>query len=164
MDPSEYLDLVAERLASGGATVTTEQIGPIIALVGYRARFRMRWMASTLHLFTVVVPAPWTVTAAALERFGNDAIDFADSRKGALRGFQSGVAAIPVLVGPDIQPDAKEYAQTQILRRYAAFAWPAVVDLTERRVYRHEGRVAIGAVFSGYLRAQTALALPEPPG
>jgi hypothetical protein len=124
-------------------------------------RFRLRWFATRLNLFTVVGSVP-TVTVAGLEQFSKDAIDYAIARKGQFRGLQNGVAVIPVLVGDRIEPDAAMYATNTLVRRFSAFAWPATVDLTSRHVYKHEGSVFLGGIYAHWMRQQTAIALPDP--
>jgi hypothetical protein len=161
MSPDEYIEEISRRLRADGAEVTTESIGDLTTLVGYRSQFRLRWMATRLHLFTVVGSVPW-VTAAELERFSNDALDYAISRKGQFRGLQNGVAVIPVLVGERIDPDAATFATATLVRRFSAFAWPAAVDLSTQHVYQHQRDVVLGGIYAGWMRQQTAIALTEP--
>jgi hypothetical protein len=119
-------------------------------------------MATRLNLFTVVAEAQ-TVTAAGLEQFSQDALAYAISKKGRLRGLQTGVATISVLVGTTVEPAAADYAENQLLKRWSAFGWPAAVDLTARTVYRHQGRVVVGGIYAAWMRSQTTLAVPDPP-
>lgn len=160
MTPDEYLHLVASRLSAGGAVVNVGQIGGLHTVLGYRSQFRLTWMATRLHLITAVAAAPGPLTAEGLRYFTDAALDYAKSQKGQWRGFQSGVGVIAALVGHQVAPDAAAYANGQLVRKFAAFAWPAAVDLTSRQVYSHTGRVAIGGIYAGYMREQTALALP----
>lgn len=158
MSPDEYLNGVADRLRADGASVTHEQFGGVDAFVGYRSQFRLRWMATKLNLFTVVVSQP-SITADGLQQYAKDVLDFANSQKGRFRGLQNGVAAIPVQVGSEIETGAIAFAESKIVKRFAAFAWPAVVDLSTGGVHRHQGRVALGAVYASWMRQQTDLAL-----
>jgi hypothetical protein len=159
MSPDEYLDAAAGRLRVDGADVSTLQMRGLTALVGYRSDFRWRWMATRLNLFTVLINVP-SVTASELELFANEALDYAVSQKGKFRGLQGGVAAIPVLIGSRVDPDAATFASTRLIRRFSAFAWPAAVDLSSQRSYHHQGRVAMGGVYASWMRQQTAVALP----
>jgi hypothetical protein len=118
-------------------------------------------MATKLHLFTLAVSTPWA-TQQTLERFSNDALDFAAAKKGRLKGLQKGVAAIPVLVAEAVEPAAAEWARSALVRRYAAFAWPTVVDLHEGIVHQHVGSVTLGGIYASYMRQQITLALPDP--
>jgi len=161
MSPDEYLELVASRLRADAAEVSTEQIGGLTTLVGYRSQFRLRWLATRLNLFTVVGSVP-TVTVGVLEQFTNDTLDYAISRKGKFRGLQNGVAAIPVLIGERIEPEAAAFATATLVRRFSAIGWPAAVDLTSSQVHRHGGHVFLGGIYAGWMRQQTAIALTEP--
>jgi hypothetical protein len=160
MSPEEYLSLVAERLQSDGAEVTTEYFRGVPAVVGYRSQFRLRWLATRLNLFTVVLPAV-IVTPAGLKQFAEEVLDFATTQKGRFRGLQNGVAAIPVQVSAQVHPEAVNFAQSTLIRRFSAFAWPAVVDLSSGQVHRHRGRVALGGLYASWMRQQTAVALKD---
>lgn len=160
MSPEEYLSLVAERLQADGAEVTTEQFRGVPAVVGYRPQFKLRWMATRLNLFTVVLPAG-RVTPEGIKQFSEEVLDFATSQKGRFRGLQNGVAAIPVQISSQVTPEAIELAQSKLIRRFSAFAWPAVVDLSTGKVHSHRGRVAVGGIYASWMRQQTAVALKE---
>jgi len=159
VNPQEYVDAVADRLRGDGAAVSTEVLPGGEALVGYRSQFRLRWMATKLNLFTVVRAVP-EVTVSALESFSNEALDQGVKLKGRFRGLQTGVAVIPALVGEMAEPAAADYARTVLVRRWSAFAWPAVVDLHRDVVSTHEGSVTIGGIYASWMREQTAVALP----
>lgn len=158
MTPDEYLKIVVDRLHADGAEVTTEQIGGFSAVVGYRSKFRWRWIATRLHLFTIVVHEP-VITAEGLAQFSEDALDYATSQKGTFRGIQNGVAAIPVQVGSQVSPAAVAAAESAIMRRFSAFAWPAIVDLSDSEVHSHQGSVDFGVVYASWMRQRTAAAL-----
>lgn len=159
--PQEYVDAVGGRLRDGGAAVSLQTLAGGEAVVGYRSEFRWQWLATKLHLFTVVLIVP-EVTASALEDFSNEVLTYGIRRKGRFRGAQIGVAAIPVLVASVVEPAAAAYARDVLIRRWSAFAWPAVVDLGRNTVSTHEGTVQVGGIYAGYMREQTALVDCEP--
>jgi hypothetical protein len=156
--PQEYLAGAAERLQADGSATDTAQLPGGAALVGYQGKFKVQWMLTKLNLFTLVFPVP-VVTAAALEGFANDAVQYAVNQKGQLRGLQNGVAAIAVLVGERVEPDAAEYARKQLVRRFSAFGWPGAVDLSTGASYSHEGPVLLGGVYAGWMRKRMAAVL-----
>lgn len=158
MTGQEFLDAAAHRLQAAGAEVSTQQLPGGPALVAYRSQFRLTWMATKLHLFTVLTTVPH-VDASTLQRFSEDSLDYAAATKGALRGFQTGVATIAVLVGETVGPDGARFAQEELVRRFSAFTWPAAVDLRGGTSYSHQGRVMLGGIYAGWMREQTALAL-----
>jgi len=161
MSPEEYLSSVEERLRADGAKVTTETIRDEPTLVGYRPAFKLRWFATKLNLFTVAKVED-VITAQKLEHFAEDAVRYAINKKGRFRGLQNGVAAIPVLIGSKVEPDAIAYAQNELIKRFSAFGWPAVVDLSTNQVHSHEGRVVIGGIYASWMRQQLGVALAKP--
>jgi hypothetical protein len=79
-----------------------------------------------------------------------------------LRGLQTGVATIPVLVGQSVDVSGETFARRQLIKRFSAFGWPVAVDLSARRVYGHEGRVYLGGLYAGWMRERISAALPDP--
>jgi hypothetical protein len=159
--PDDYILTVRQRLEASGASVTTAQLPRGLALVGHRSQFRLRWMATKLHLVTVVVPTA-SASGAGLEAFAHHALDYANAQKGAFRGLQVGVVAVPVLVAERADPSAVQVANDKLVRAFAKFAWPTLVDLSRGQVFSHQGRVAIGGIYAGWIRQQIAATLPDP--
>lgn len=154
-----YIQATGARLAADGCEVRTEDWHGIPVLVGYRADFRLRWMATKLHLLTVVAPAS-AVTQHDLEAFTSTAFDYAQARKGQLRGLQSGVAVLPALVGTHIDPAAAGWAGQKQLVRFGSVARPVAVDVTTGAVACFRGTAALGFVYSGHLRRKLDLYFP----
>jgi hypothetical protein len=160
--PEKYLEVAAGRLSDDGVEVTKGQLGGLPVLIGYRSRFRWLWMGTRLHVLTVIATPPGPITGEHLQNFTDAVLDHAIASKGQWRGLQSGVAVIPAMVGEQVSPEAEAFATTRVVKKFAAFAWPVVVDLSTGTVHSHQGRVAIGGIYAGYLRQQIALALPVP--
>lgn len=158
MTPEEYRDAVEARMPAAGYTV--QQTGAF-GLIGYRKDFKLRWAASTLHLLVHVATVPH-VTADALEQYTRGALEHAKATRGQMRGLQSGVAVITSLVGASADEAAHAYATSQVVKGYAAFAWPTVVDLETGVRSSHAGRPILGAFFTGWMRAQVDALLPQP--
>lgn len=156
-----YLTEVRDRLIEDGCTVTHQHIGSVQALVGYRSNIKA---LSKVHLFTAVASVP-EVNEAALRDFSQRVSDYAKAQKGRLRGVQSGVMALAVLVTPKVDDAAKEVAAKPFrlgAGGFAAMVQPAVVDLVEGRVHTFRGRRLWGAAFAGYLHQKSTLYLPDP--
>jgi hypothetical protein len=156
-----YLMVVRDRLIRDGCTVTSQPIGPVKAMVGYRSNIKA---LSKVHLFTAVA-AVSEVNEAALRDFSQQVSDHAKAQKAELRGVQSGVMALAVLVAPKVDDAAKQVAARPFrlgAGGFAAMVQPAVMDLTEGRVHTFRGRRLWGAALAGYLRNKSILYLPDP--
>ena len=156
-----YLITVRDRLIQDGCTVTNEPIGSVQATVGYRSNIKA---LSKVHLFTAVATVS-EVNEAALRDFSHRVSDYAKAQKGRLRGVQSGVMALAVLVAPKVDDAAKQIAARPFrlgAGGFAAMVQPAVVDLTEGRVHTFRDRRLWGAALAGYLRQKSILYLPDP--
>jgi hypothetical protein len=159
--PDAYLATVRNRMLEDGCEVTDQAIGPVQATVGYRSNIKA---LSKMHLFTAVASVP-EVNEAAILDFSHRVSDYAKAQKGQLRGAQSGVLAIAVLVAPNVDGAAKKVAAKPLrlgMGGFAAIVQPAVVDLTEGKVHTFRGRRLWGAALAGYLRNKSILYLPDP--
>ncbi|MEU7610898.1 levansucrase [Micromonospora sp. NPDC049204] len=146
-----YLTAAGERLRSDRCEVWTENWGGVPVLIGHRGDFRMRWMATKLHLFTVAAPAT-LVTADALQRFTATAMDYVLARKGQLRGLQTGVAVFPALVGVQVDPAASAWAQGGQQVKFAAVARPVAVEVGSGTASAYRGNPVLGFIYAAHLR------------
>ncbi|MFI7605304.1 levansucrase [Micromonospora sp. NPDC049366] len=146
-----YLGATGQRLRDDGCEVRTEDWGGVPVLVGYRADFKLRWMATKLHLFTIAAPAT-VVAAADLEAFSTSALDYVIARKGSLRGVQSGVAVFPALVGTEIDPAAVAWAREKQRLKFAALCRPVVVDAGTASASAFRGNPMLGFLYAAHLR------------
>jgi hypothetical protein len=159
--PDEYLRTAAGLLEADGSRVSPIQLPGGNALAGYRSKFKLAWAATKLHLFTVLYPTD-LATDMQLEALSRDALDYAKATKGALRGLQSGVAIIPVLVASSVSDQARAAALARPEKKWAAFVLPAVVDLASGQTLSYQGRFVWGGIYASWLRARIAATLPPP--
>ncbi|MCG2799552.1 MAG: hypothetical protein L6367_13580 [Cellulomonas sp.] len=118
-------------------------------------------MATKLHTLVVVSTAP-QVSGEGLALFAKSSLEWAKVVKGQLRGAQVGVAVIAAVVADQADESAVAFARKNLVRGYAAFAWPVVVDLGPGQRTAHAGRPAIGAIYTGWMRGQIDTLLPAP--
>jgi hypothetical protein len=111
-----------------------------------------------LNLFTVVATRP-EATADGLAAFISESIEYAKQTKGRLRGFQTGVAAMPILASNAVSPEAKDAVKARPVKGFAAITMPAIVDLSNGDAYYYEGRLLLGAVYTKWLRERMARVL-----
>lgn len=156
-----YLELVEHRLAADGCTPHWERWGDDSVLVGRRADFRMKWAATKLHLFTMAAAVP-AVTVPVIEAFTGHVLDHARRNKGGLPvGLQTGVAAFPVLVSEWVDPAAMHWAQEQQRNRFACFARPVVVDVSQGHVGYYQGVPVVGRVYASHMIEKAARYFPQ---
>lgn len=148
-----YLTATGERLRADGCEVRIEDWGGAPVLIGYRGDFKLRWMATKMHLFTIAAPAA-LVTADALQSFTATAMDYVLARKGQLRGFQNGVAVFPALVGTQIDPAASTWAQQGQQVKFAAVARPVAVDANTGTAAAYRGNPVLGVIYAAHLRSK----------
>ncbi len=159
MNAQAYLGAVDDRLRV--ARYMREPSAGTDQVVAYRSDFRWRWMGSKLHTLVVVSAAP-VATDDGLARFAKSSLEWGKVTKGQMRGMQSGVAVITAVVADHADDSAVEFARTKLVRAYAAFAWPVLVDLGRGQRVSHVGHPMVGALFTGWMRQQIAAVLPEP--
>jgi hypothetical protein len=162
VESPEYLSRVAQSLELDGSTLSRQEILGLSALIGYRADFRWRWMASRLNLFTVVASVPPDFNATSFREFTAEALNYALEKKGLFRGFQNGIGVIPVVIGAGLSPEVRDYAASTVAKKFAAFAWPVAVDLPAGGISRHPGHILLGRAFNSWINERTRAVLPDP--
>jgi hypothetical protein len=147
-------------LADGNVVSSVQlECGP--ALVGYQSRFQWKWVATKLHLFTVVVAVP-VATSENLAAVTAQATDYAKRTKGKLRGFQTGVAVLPALVADEVLPEARMAAEARPKTGWAVFVLPAIADLNAQEMYSYRGRLVWGGVYASWLRERLGAVVAPP--
>jgi hypothetical protein len=162
MTPDEYVQQIAQRLHADGSAVSTISLPGGPALVGYQSKFRLRWFATKLHLFTVAVSVPH-LTPEVFDSVIGQAVAYAKHAKGALRGLQSGVAVIPIVVAAEVDPAARAVAEARPKRIFAVPLVPVIVDLKSAETFRYRGHIWLGVIYNGWLRQRLQAALPRLP-
>ncbi|MET7699883.1 levansucrase [Streptomyces sp. NPDC005485] len=148
--PQAYLASVQSRLTADGCETRWEDWAGVPVLVGRRADFRMSWMATRLHLFTVAAAVP-EITVPAIEGFTDQVMKYAKDNKGGLPvGLQNGIGAFPLLVSDRVDPAAVHWAEAQQRIKFACMTRPVVVDSTQQYVGMYRGKPALGRVYASY--------------
>lgn len=138
-------------LAADGCATEWVEMGGERMLVGRRSDFRVRWMATRLHLFVVAAARP-SVTGRDVEQFTSAAMEYARAAKGgAPRGLQTGVAVFAALVADQVDASALAAARRQRVA-FACFGRPVVIDAATGRAAYYRGRPAVGMIYAGFLR------------
>lgn len=161
MHPQQYVQYAAQAMQADGNQVSSVALASGYAMVGYQSQFKLKWMATKVHLFTVVAPVP-VATPEAVVGLTQESLDHAIRTRGNLRGLQTGVGVIPVLVSPHVTPEAWDFVQQSPKKEFAAFSLPAIVDLGRGEVVSYQRTPAIGAMYYGWMRKRRDAALPDP--
>ncbi|MFD5078382.1 levansucrase [Streptomyces sp. NPDC058371] len=145
-----YLASLEGRLTADGCATRWEDWSGVPVLVGRRADFRMRWMATKLHLFTVAAAVP-EITVATVSAFTDQVTKYAKDHKGGLPvGLQNGIGAFPVLVSDRVDPAAVHWAEEQQRLKFACMTRPVVVDSGRQYVGMYRGKPALGRVYASH--------------
>lgn len=161
MEDSDYISAIRDRMTRGGYDTHTGALPPGAVILGHRAEFRWAWYATRLHLF-VAVKQLRSATRNDLQDFTAETLAAGKRAKGRLRGLQNGVGAIAVLVADHVDTDAARFAETELVRQFAAFAWPVTVDLSTGQRVAHIGKPRIGHIYNSWMQEQLDGVIPAP--
>ncbi|MEU1531445.1 levansucrase [Streptomyces fagopyri] len=149
-DPAAYLAALEGRLVADGCSTRWEDWAGAPVLVGRRSDFRLRWMGTKLHLFTVGALVP-EITVPVVEGFTEQVMKYAKDTKGGLPvGLQNGIGAFPVLVAARVDPAAVAWAEERQRVKFACMTRPVVVDSTRSYVGMYRGRPVLGRVYASH--------------
>ena len=161
MSPENYIQQLHARLQADGCDPQWEA-APDPLLIGRRSEFRIQWMASTIHLFTIAATAP-EATIATLEQFTDYAMAVAiERKKGLPRGIQTGIALFPTVISENVDPAALRRAGQWQKVKFACIARPTVIDTYTRTVGTYRGTPVAGMLYAPYLRKKSERYFPQP--
>ncbi len=107
------LDTIKNRLQAQQIFFSEDSIIEQPTVIGYDKAFRWSWMATQLNTFIMASDlGDQTITVETIENHLKESFDY--SRKnynGWLRGFQSGVGVISILISQNVSEDAKVYCK-----------------------------------------------------
>ena len=159
----QWVDGSVERLLSAGYRGQHPDDERFVAGVR-RADFQVKWALTRLHTF-VLFGCVEHATADGIREFTALSHRWATQAKGGLpRGFQAGVAVLPVLVCIS----ADEGAMSEVMRRpdkhFAAADFPLLVQLGQGRYATYSGGITWGEIYQDFLRSQQELIVGDLPG
>jgi hypothetical protein len=161
MTPSEYLQETRARLRRDGNEVADVQFtgGPVV--VATQSEFRLRWLATKLHLFTVVACAP-AATADLLTKLTDDSLSYANGMRGSFKGLGVELGVIPAVVAEHVLPDARQLAERRPAKHFSAFTLPVVIDLSAGASYSYAGQMWGSVAYLPWVRKRISVTLPPP--
>lgn len=145
------LAALSRRLTDAGFRVEHARIAGREALVGRRAEFRLRWIATRLHTFVVVFEVQG-LDATLAEQLSAAAQQFSIDHKGGLpRGLQTGSATISVFLDPHPTAAVGGWFAGKPKHRFAALRLPVLADLGAGSVTYFTAGQAVGSLYASYL-------------
>lgn len=160
-----------QRLGEHGYRPVSADLGHNRVLFGARrADFRSSWGFTRLHTF-IVAHEVEVATADDIEELSERSTRYAVRNKGGLpRGFQTGVAVLPVLICRTAPDDAVAVAERQPRKRFATLVLPVLIDLSQQRIVTYHEPRFWGSLYQDFLGQQQRLVAGEfcgevlPPG
>ena len=149
---SELVSRAEAALTAAGLQPTRTTIAGHETVVGSTSAFKWRWMATRLNSFVYIAAfQPGGAASGALDQYLAAACQDAINKKGAMRGAQSGVAAVAVAAIDDATAEDEAWGAKPHGRRFAAFSFPVLADTTASKVVRPQ-RMVLGGIYTGYLQ------------
>lgn len=118
--------------------------------IGYEKKFRLSWMGTQLNTFIVVSDFEnEEVNWYTLEKHMYESFKFAEKNyTGWIRGLQSALGVISVLITDKITDDAKDYClKLKTGKKWAGFTIPVVVDSKTGTIYCFEKNPMWGRIY-----------------
>lgn len=151
--PEQRREEILDRASGHGLSRKTATLsdGTQVPMT-YQAEFRWRWFATRLHVFTFVA-AMDHVGKQDIREFARLCTDFAKKEKPGLpRGFQTGAAAVPIVVASEVDDEATSWVETGVKNRFALLTFPALVDAGSGEVLTVRKIRAWGMIYDAFLR------------
>ncbi len=153
MDERGTADRIVGWFAQREYQMENASLAGVPSSVARTAEFRWKWFATRLHVFVFVAPVKQAVDMELARGFAEASVEYAKSNKEGLPiGLQTGVAAIPVLVSPAIQEQARSWAEQRPARYFGAFCTPVLVNGVTGERSMYTGTILWGASYARFLR------------
>ena len=128
-----------------------ENINGILCSVGYIKKFKLSWLATQLNTFIIIGKTNEKITSDTIENFSDSCLKYAlRNNKGWPRGLQSGVGAIAILQGTDIDNDAVAYCHKLSKKHWSAFEIPVIYNLEKQQTIRFSNSPIWGLLYFPY--------------
>lgn len=149
------LDTIKNRLQAQQIFFSEDSIIEQPTVIGYDKQFRWSWMATQLNTFIMASDlTDQTITVETIENHLKESFDY--SRKnynGWLRGLQSGVGVISILISENVSEDAKVYCKKlKSGKKWAAFTIPVVIDATTKEVFFFDKKPMWGRIYFSFFK------------
>ncbi len=149
------LQEIKKRLEALSILFSEDQILGRPAVIGYDKKFKWRWFATQLNTFLVAIDfGNDPVTVATIEAALTDSFAYAKQNyNGWLRGLQSGVGVITILISSHIDERAIEYCrELKSGKKWAGFAVPVVIDSSTGQVHSFNRNPIWGRIYYPYFK------------
>jgi len=145
---NDYISRVYQRFSSCGNVL----VGRFYATQFYEEKFKVKWLATKLKMFSYVSYLP-VINEQDIIEFSDACIaDALQKYQGLPRGFQNGVGSFCVLASEYIDPRAIAYVQQRPKKHYAAFEMPIIYDLTRNMLFYYDKTPMWGAIYYKFFR------------
>ena len=149
------LDTIKNRLQAQQILFSEDSIIRKPTVIGYDKQFRWSWMATQLNTFVVASDlTDKTITVETIENHLKESFEY--SRKnynGWIRGLQSGVGVISILISENVPEEAKMYCKKlKSGKKWAAFTIPVVVDTKTNEVFFFNKKPMWGRIYFSFFK------------
>lgn len=120
------------------------------SVAGYDKQFRWSWLATQLNTFIIASDCgSTTIDKKFIEAHLKSSFAYANNNyDGWIRGFQSGVGIISIIISDTITEEAKTYCKKlQSGKKWAAFTIPVVIDSNTNEVFFFDKRPMWGRIY-----------------
>ena len=149
---NDLVKAIVERLKQDGFNFSEDTVDQLDVLVGESKKFKVSWFATQLNLFTIIA-TPEEVSEEAVSSFCASALDYAIKHNAGLpRGMQSGVACFPLMISPSISVEAEKWVQKKSRKRFAAFAFPVLLDTSDKIPVYYKKTPVLGGMYYKFFR------------
>jgi len=148
MNYNEYLDIVLKRFSK----VEEIYINPFTIKSMYEEKFRFRWLASKLKIFSYVSYIN-NIDLEDIMNYSSICTDYSlKNYKGLPRGMQNAVSSFNVLVSENVSEEAKIFSNSRPRKHFSLFEMPIIYDLSNEKIYYYKENPLWGLIYYEYIR------------
>jgi hypothetical protein len=149
MDQNTALSRVGDHLRAEGFEVSTASLLGLPMTQAVRTQFRWAWLATRLTTIVTVAVVP-SLSLADAQKGVDAALEHSKPLVKGIPGAQSGGMVVPVFLCNQVPSEAMDWAGNTIVKRFAFFATPVLVDTSSGQAAYEHRKPAIGRVYHPY--------------
>jgi hypothetical protein len=147
------LDEVANRMRADGFDVHPGELPFRGAVIGTKGVFRLRWLATKLHIYIVLIEQD-TLDVATFDGLISAANAYAQSKvRWWYRGLQQGVAVVPICICRRATEASIIQASGVPTRKFAFLSYPCIFQADLGKLYMSDEKIVVGVLYDKWIKS-----------
>jgi len=150
---NSILERAVQRLYYDGFSQSGVNMNGVQSIAMYKKKFKPEMFLTQMNIFFIIGETT-NITIDSIKDFSDHSLGYSiKNNRGLMRGMQSGVMSISVLMSNNVDGGAIEWVQERPPKHYAAMEVPVIYDLSNNNYYFYKDTPLWGMIYYPYIIA-----------